>query len=581
MLELWNASEHQLLWVCLIGLMGIGTVCVIKWITISAQLLSTPYTAPATRFLPLDPLLAFYESKLPWWLVARLKAYAHDKRTQSTLNRPQQRALWVLLAGLVSLGLVVCLILLLCAPEDIEKAVCKLLLGNTPSAGFWSIVYSVCIAPIAYVLWWFRDTNQLWQIENQRKDINLKDFQKLSEWASGSTLVEEEVTTTGKGEVNTIKSTRPPASETAQSGTRRRGSEVLQIASVQQLGSYLLGENGGQFQRPALELLIALWQSQTQDIRSEASSILNQEHPDNVSNPIGSWLDKVAAVQNSNLARAITYALLAKENRALLQLSEYLPKQVLTGLSTELPGLPPLKFWLQRLDAIELQGANLPKAELQGASLIGAQLSGANLSRAQLQGAKLNAAMLRHTNLLGAQLAASDLTVAHMENANLADAQLQKANLYCAYLNFAKLEKCQLDKSRLVRAQLVRTHMHGASFANADLRGARLVSPRLNTETSFLNAKADSSTVVEVDPQFSPRPMNNIHGQSLVPLLTHALRLALREKNRLELPVSAYEEFLSDWSRIDKSTQKDILENAYGYVDSPGNFLMVHQNLKL
>ena len=351
MLELWNASEHQLLWVCLIGLMGIGTVCVIKWITISAQLLSTPYTAPATRFLPLDPLLAFYESKLPWWLVARLKAYAHDKRTQSTLNRPQQRALWVLLAGLVSLGLVVCLILLLCAPEDIEKAVCKLLLGNTPSAGFWSIVYSVCIAPIAYVLWWFRDTNQLWQIENQRKDINLKDFQKLSEWASGSTLVEEEVTTTGKGEVNTIKSTRPPASETAQSGTRRRGSEVLQIASVQQLGSYLLGENGQQFQRAALDLLIALWQSQTQDLRSEASSIFNQPHPDNVSELIEPWLKKLAKVRESDLERAITHALLAKENRALLQLSKYLPKQVLTGLSTQLPGLPPLKLWFQNLDS--------------------------------------------------------------------------------------------------------------------------------------------------------------------------------------------------------------------------------------
>ena len=352
MLEIWNASEHQLLWLSLIGLMGlIGTVCVIKWATISAQLLSNPYRAPATSVLLLDKVLASCESKLPWWLVARLKAYAHDKRTQSTLNRPQQRALWVLLAGLVSLGLVACLIFLLCAPEDIEEAVCKLLLGNTPSAGFWSIVYSVCIAPIAYVLWWFRDTNQLWQIENQRKDINLKDFQKLSEWASGSTLVEEEITTTGDGEVNTIKSTRPPASETAQSGTRRRGSEVLQIASVQQLGSYLLGENGQQFQRAALDLLIALWQSQTQDLRSEASSIFNQPHPDNVSELIEPWLKKLAKVRESDLERAITHALLAKENRALLQLSKYLPKQVLTGLSTQLPGLPPLKLWFQNLDS--------------------------------------------------------------------------------------------------------------------------------------------------------------------------------------------------------------------------------------
>ena len=87
--------------------------------------------------------------------------------------------------------------------------------------------------------------------------------------------------------------------------------------------------------------------------------------------------------------------------------------------------------------------------------------------------------------------------------------------------------------------------------------------------------------MVELDTEFSPWPISNRHGQSLVPLLTHALRLALREKNRLELPVTAYEEFLSDWSSIDKGTQKDIFENAYRYVDSPGAFFMVYQNLKV
>lgn len=45
------------------------------------------------------------------------------------------------------------------------------------SAGAWSVFSAILLAPLAFVLWIFRDTNQLWLIENNRKDTNLKDFQ--------------------------------------------------------------------------------------------------------------------------------------------------------------------------------------------------------------------------------------------------------------------------------------------------------------------------------------------------------------------------------------------------------------------
>ena len=189
--------------------------------------------------------------------------------------------------------------------------------------------------------------------------------------------------------------------------------------------------------------------------------------------------------------------------------------------------------------------------------------------------------MLRYTNLSGAQLAASDLTVAHLEGANLADAQLRRANLFCAYLDFAELRKCQLDKARLVRAHLVRTQMHSASFANADLCGASLINPGLNAETSFLNAKTDASTIVGVARKYAFQPIKNNNGHSFMALLTHALRLVLREKNHLELPASAYREFLAQWNQIDEGTQRGILENAYQYANSPGGFLMAYPNLDI
>ncbi len=60
----------------------------------------------------------------------------------------------------------------------------------------WTLLTALTSAPIAFVIWWFRDTNALWQIDNQRKDTNLKDFQKLSEWTSGLHLIEFQKTVT-------------------------------------------------------------------------------------------------------------------------------------------------------------------------------------------------------------------------------------------------------------------------------------------------------------------------------------------------------------------------------------------------
>ena len=52
---------------------------------------------------------------------------------------------------------------------------------DTLSAGFWNFIILIVSAPVAFAIWHFRDENNKQQIENQRKDINLKEFQKLSD----------------------------------------------------------------------------------------------------------------------------------------------------------------------------------------------------------------------------------------------------------------------------------------------------------------------------------------------------------------------------------------------------------------
>ena len=56
--------------------------------------------------------------------------------------------------------------------------------------GAWNLIILIVSSPVAFVIWHFRDENNRQQIENQRKDINLKEFQKLSEWVSGAHLPE-------------------------------------------------------------------------------------------------------------------------------------------------------------------------------------------------------------------------------------------------------------------------------------------------------------------------------------------------------------------------------------------------------
>jgi hypothetical protein len=78
-------------------------------------------------------------------------------------------------------------------------------------------------APILFVIWAFRDHNRLRELENQRKDTNLKEFQRLQEWATNS-------------EKNNV---------------------ALQISALHSLRGYLKGEYGESFRRGAFEIFVS------------------------------------------------------------------------------------------------------------------------------------------------------------------------------------------------------------------------------------------------------------------------------------------------------------------------------------
>lgn len=431
------------------------------------------------------------------------------------------------------------------------------------SSGSWTLLTAFISAPIAFAIWWFRDTNTLWQIENQRKDINLKDFQKLAEWASGLHLVEDKVTTSEKiegkkGASNNKTSETTTAHESSGQpynvvlGTpsRREGSASLQIAAVVQLQAFLNGEFGRHFEKPAFTLLTSIWLALMQKHSNAWTEIsLKSWNQDDKTTreAISQWGRDLKNAANTPLAKAINYALASSRGRTLKNHHELLPGLLLTGMNYNLPGLDSLELDGLNLKGIQWQGANLKFAQLQGANLCGALLQSVNLEKSQLQNVDLSGSELQNANFKQSSLQNADLSWSEMERINLSNAQLQGADLEFSTLCFASLTNAKLQYADLSWANL-----KGTNFRHAQLQGATLDNIVFDEKTNFSNAETDIETVIRVN---SDSDIDRT-------LLTHAIRIKLREENGLNLPSFRYEEFKTEWEAVSESQRTDALQLA-------------------
>ncbi|PEQ14474.1 hypothetical protein B2G71_02495 [Novosphingobium sp. PC22D] len=304
--------------------------------------------------------------------------------------------------------------------------------------------------PAAYVLWLFRDINARRTLENQRKDVNLKEFQEIQLRAAGA------------------------MDKDKLAGEAR---EQLQIAALHQLRGYLKGEYGEAFRRPALELLLAGHAAAMERAGlKEAVERWRKANPD---------LDPVKLRGYGGLTReAIASArqewtppdreragILRDEARHVFCRDFPLNGRRFDGVVVA-AGNKNASFALLarlQLSGSALTGADLSWARLEGADLIGARLEGADLSWAHLEGA----------DLFGARLESADLSWAHLEGADLSEARLEGADLIGARfegadLSWAHLEGADLSWAHLEGADLRRAHLEGANLRGAYLEGANL-----------------------------------------------------------------------------------------------------------
>ncbi len=178
----------------------------------------------------------------------------------------QSRSCQVFIAGIGSVCILVIIILVIISmiPTSLRDELWKI-------TGFWTLSTLVISSPVAFVIWRFRD-------ENQSKDINLKEFQKIAEWVSGMHFPDNHIeisitkTKTTKPlkrdklsakkleistEEKTTETTKKPAN--ADLFSKRSGAESLQIAAIYNLLPFYRGDHGTSFEKPAVNLLKSTW----------------------------------------------------------------------------------------------------------------------------------------------------------------------------------------------------------------------------------------------------------------------------------------------------------------------------------
>jgi len=362
-------------------------------------------------------------------LIAGWKETADEKWKKLILKKKILTEKWmkftnvgkVFCSGIASLFIFVILFIFFqsCFPELMEK-----------STGLWNFIILVVSAPVAFAIWHFRDENNRQQIENQRKDINLKEFQKLSEWVSGAHLPEIKTVdkTTQKeglkdkgeieGELQLIERTtekteeygKKPHAEGFDTFGKREGAVALQISAVYNLLPFFRGDYGESFRRPAFNLLKSAWQAMQQDS-------LKKWETANLPSKRKAIIEELRRKAKSPMGVALTHVLLSLDQKNmqlnLHDFPEMLPNLCLAGMDFHLSGVDEkARNWSGlNLSGVDFRGAYLRKVQFEESQLYGANLQDANLSGAKLQNANLWFAKLQNAHLLLANLQNADLRV--------------------------------------------------------------------------------------------------------------------------------------------------------------------------
>lgn len=278
--------------------------------------------------------------------------------------------------------------------------------------------------PTAFLLWHWRDRNVRDQIDNTRKDINLKEFQEVQLRASGA--LDKDIPEVAR--------------------------EQLQIAALHQLRGFLRGEYGDSFKRPAFELFCSglaqtdvLSFGEWRTMHSPTGENLRTKYIEYVDQQ-QKLLSKVSLTRNKIISEEWRYIF-----RSGFPLHDRNFSFVMLPIDADLSSLDltSCRFIRARLGRVKFN-----KATMRFTILDRAFADGADFSDVQFFGASLICSALS-TNIrddiepraMPADFRNAELGLVHFNYAVVHGAQLQGTKFYTNDIQDAHFDGCQFDEN--------------------------------------------------------------------------------------------------------------------------------------
>lgn len=245
--------------------------------------------------------------------------------------------------------------------------------------GFWTLFSLIVSSPVAFAIWSFRDQNATDQINNSRKDTNLKEYHKIVEWI-----------------------------------TNKDSSDELKISAIYYLRRFYEDKSLG-FQQAALHLLLSTWESMQKNELEKLKVVNNLDDAKLI-------INSLRKNGNSPLGIAITSVLLANDGKCILAYPEVFPGICLAGMNFYLPGL-----------ANDIIGKIFKKDEKDKTEYSGVQLQGCVFRDINLKNVKFN-----NSNLFGTEwVGRGD------KNEKLNNVSFYKCDFRCSVFKNISLGKCE------------------------------------------------------------------------------------------------------------------------------------------
>lgn len=314
---------------------------------------------------------------------------------------------------------IIAIIIIYFIETEIAKNIFKYFNIDTSTQALIKLKSLIITAPIIFIIWVFRDNNKLLELENTRKDTNLKEFQQLQQWATGNI---------GDNESSDNKI-------------------ALQISALHSLRGYLRGEYGESFRRGAYEIFRSTLETQHNQILEQVKNKKHETIRD--------------AINECQLTKQLN--IIASEEWFNLLINHDFPTQGISLVGVDLNNvyLSHIKYGKE---------LNLTNANLKNVYFNNIVLQNINFYKANIIDSVIHNTVFKDIQIFYSNFSGSDFFNTDFENINIISAKFTGS----------KLEKVNFINSNFIcgvykEVDFIATNLIDVNFGNKNLKCLNLV----------------------------------------------------------------------------------------------------------